>query len=210
MAGNTSASGGYLAPVDVTPPLYGDGLYDFFNEYVAGITGLNGDTAIFPAWQEEPPNLPPVGTNWAALAISIYDGQPYASELHNPGDGTADGFQGSDTVMRQEELTVQCSFYGPGAAANMALFRDGLSVAQNREPLVAQNMGLISCGNADTIPSLVKLKWLNRIVITVRFRRQISRTYQVLDLLSAGGTVKFDKANSDGVQDVFEADKPQT
>ncbi len=210
MTGNTSATGGYLAPTDGTPPLYDDDLYDFFNGYVAGITGLNSDTAIFPAWQEEPPNLPPVGTNWAALAITVYDGQPYAAEVHNPGDGTQAGFQGSDTIIRQEELSVECSFYGPGAGALMGLFRDGLSVAQNREPLQAQNMGLISCDSGKTIPSLVKLKWLNRIVITARFRREIRRTYSVLDILSAGGTIQVEQADADGVEVIFDADQPQT
>lgn len=199
MAGNTSATGGPLTPIDGTPPLYGDGLYDFFNDFVAGITGLDGDTNIIPAWQDEPPNLPPVGTNWAALAITVYDGDAYASETHNPGDGTPDGFQGSDTVTRPEVLALQCSFYGPGAAGVMALFRDGLGVAQNREPLAAQNMGLISCDGAQTVPSLIKQKWLNRIVITARFRRNVTRTYAVLDLKSAGGTV-----NSEAITDTFE------
>jgi hypothetical protein len=211
MADNTSATGGPLSPSDVTPPLYGDGLYDFFNSLVAGITGIDGDRNIIPAWQEEPPNLPAVGTNWVALAIGTYDGEPYASELHNPGDGSAAGFQGSDTVMRQEILSLQCSFYGPGAGAMMALFRDGMSVAQNREPLLAQNMGLLSFDRAETVPSLIKQKWLNRIVITARFRRAVVRTYPVLDLLSAGGTAKFDKfTDQDGVTDTFEASKPQT
>lgn len=200
MADNTSATGGYLSPSDVTPPLEGDALIDFFGDLIAGITGMNRDTAILPAWQPDMPNLPAVGSTWAAIRITDRQGDAYASELHNPGDGTPDGFQGSDTVMRQEVMSLECSFYGPGADAAAALFRDGLSVAQNREALQLASFGVLSVGQIQAIPSLIKEKWLYRAVLTATFRRTVQRTYPVLDLKSAGGTV-----NSEKVIDAFEA-----
>lgn len=203
---NTSASGGYLTPTDLTPPLEGDALMDFLNSVVAGITGLDADAAIFPAWDDDsPPNLPAKGTSWAATRISERVGDPYAAVKHNPGDGTVAGFQGSDTIFRQELLSLECSFYGPAADANAALWRDGLSVAQNREALTAARFALLSLGHAVAVPSLIKQKWLYRVVVTATFRRAIQRTYAVEDLLSAGGTV-----NSEAVTEVFTAIQPQT
>lgn len=205
MGNNTSAQKGYLTPVDGTPPLEGQALEDFFNGIIAGLTGLDADNLIIPAWQTEPPNLPDVGTTWCAFRIKDREGDPYAAETHNPGDGTIIGFQGSDTVQRQEKMSLECSFYGPAADATAALFRDGLSVSQNREVLKAQYFGLLSVGRIDAIPSLIKEKWLYRAVLTATFRRTITRTYQVLDLLSAGGTV-----NSEAVTDTFSATVTQT
>jgi len=208
MGNNTSDQAGYLTPTDGTPPLYGDALIDLFGDFLSGLTAIPRDTNIIPAWSEEPPSIP--AGDWAAIAVTVADGNPYAQNVHNPGDGTIAGFQGSDTVTRQEELALECSFYGPNAYANMALFRDGMGVMQNLDTLRAAGIVLISCGSAQAVPSLVKEKWLNRIVITARFRRGVSRTYSILDILSAGGTVTLDKTGTDDIEVIFDADKPQT
>lgn len=172
----------------ITPPLEDAALVDFFGTIVAGITGLDANS-VFPAWQQDMPNLPAVGTTWAAIRVTERQGDPYAAEIHNPGVTDPAGFQGSDTILRQEVLTLECSFYGPAADGMAALFRDGLSVAQNREAMRAANFGFMSVGQIQAIPSLVKEKWLYRAVLTATFRRQIERTYPVLDLKSAAGTV---------------------
>ena len=181
-----SSTGGFLSPSG-SPPLDDDALDDFLQALVVGITGLPGQM-VRPRWQEEPPNLPPVGTNWAAIGVTHRTADTFAVEQH---DGSG---QGADTLIRHESVDLLCSFYGPLAETNGALLRDGLGIAQNREVLQANSMGIVSVGDLTKAPELVKNRWLNRTDLTVVIRRQITRTYPVLNLLSAEITLETDAA----------------
>ncbi len=187
-----SATGGYLIPSG-TPPLEGQALLDFLQGVIVGITGLDG-TMVRPVWQSEPPNMPDAGTAWCAFRITTRPSDTFPVVKHN-----ADG-QGVDALQRHEELHVLCSFYdlGSGAVADAhaAQLRDGLSIAQNREVLTLNNMGLAKTGDLVAVPVIVKTRWLYRVDLEVVIRRQIDRLYPVLNLTSAQGSV----ATDDGIR----------
>lgn len=182
---NTSATGGVLSPTGIPAPLEGDALTDFIQSWIVGITGLTAQN-IRPRWQPEPANIPATGTNWAAIGIRTVRSDTYAAELHDP------TLSGSSQLRRHEELEIFCSFYGPNADSYAKMLRDGCQIAQNRETLTLNNMGLISTGDLITAPEMIKEKWLMRIDLSLFIRHQVVRNYAVLNLLSANGQIITD------------------
>lgn len=184
---NTSATGGYLTPLPNGPqPLDDDALYEFFQPIVAGVVGTIPGSLIIPRWQPEAPNLPAVGTNWAALGIENGHITQYTYQAHHPAVGNTPGY---DEYQAHEDLHILLSFYGPLARTNAALWRDGIQIAQNREVLLLNNMGLVIVGDIVAVPALVKELWLRRYDISVTIRRELIRWYGVLDLVGADMTV---------------------
>lgn len=186
---NTSATGGYLQPTG-TAPLEGQALLDFLQAWVVGITTLDGKM-VRPRWQPEPPNIPSAGMAWAAIGVGgERKSDTYPAILH---DSAGDG---SDTLQRNEELSLKCSFYdlGSGGLADSyaARLRDGAAIAQNRESLFTAGFALVSAGEPLAVPSLLRERWLYRVDLDVMLRRQINRTYPVLNILTAGGTEQSD------------------
>ena len=181
MAGNTSASGGYLVPDKAPAPLEGEALEDFFQEIIVGITGLN-PKMVRPAWQPEPPNIPQQGNVWCAFHFQDEESDTYPWVGEN-NDGLGQQLQ------RNEQFGVICSFYGTGAGSSALgtakVLRDGLAIAQNREPLFNAGMGLIEVTAPQPVPVLVKEIWLYRSDITIRIRRNVVRQYDVLSITSA-------------------------
>lgn len=182
---NTSATGGYLVPAASPAPLEGQSLNRFLQQFVVGITGLD-PTLVRPRWQPEPPNMPAVDATWVAIGITSRRADTFAAIVRDP---TGDG---ADTVQRHEEFDLLCSFYGPAADDTASMLREGLSVAQNREPLGLADMGLVSVSDTMAAPALINDRWQYRLDMTVTIRRQIRRTYPVLSILTAGITVTID------------------
>ena len=186
---NTSASGGFLAPIASPPgpaaPLEGEALLVFLQSVVVGITGLPGNM-VRPRWQPEAPNIPQTVTAWAAIGVNLKPSDTFAATIHQP---DANGGQGQDLLVRTEELELDCSFYDTGSTglADMyvALLRDGLSIAQNRETLQLNNMGLISVSTPTPVPVVLKRRWLYRVDCSVGIRQLVTRAYPVLNLTQA-------------------------
>lgn len=193
MTGNTSATGGYLVSPD--NPANDDSLTDFMQSVVVGITQIPG-RYVRPRWQEEPPNLPPVGTNWAAIGVTHEGGDAFPYVEHHDTDPNDVG----DTVVQNENFSLFCSFYGPNCDARASSLRDGIMIAQNREAMLAVGIKLIVCGSLSAVPDLIKEKWLNRTDITLQFRREVRRNYPVLSILSASGVI-----HSTAIDETFEA-----
>ena len=183
---NTSSTGGYLLPESTPAPLEGQALIDFFQEWIVGLTGLPGKM-VRPRWQHEPPNIPTEGTDWLAFGITNRASDTFAVELHEP--------LGPDynQIRRHEVLDILVSIYGPNADSYAQLLREGMALAQNREPLSLNSMGLVSSGSVQTVPELVKDKWYYRVDMPFSIRRQIVRDFRVLSLASAVGTVDNEK-----------------
>ncbi len=178
-----SSTGGYLVPEPTTPPTYGDALENFLRGVVMGVTG--GDLAhCFPRWQEEPPNLPARAANWAALGVTVDRADIYPVVQHDAGG------DGADLLIRHERLEVLTSFYGPAAQDFAAMWRDGLSVAQNREALQGAGMGLVAVDEIHAVPALIKGKWIKGFDVMVQINREVRRLYPVLNLLSAAGEIR--------------------
>ncbi|WP_066922890.1 hypothetical protein [Methylobacterium sp. CCH5-D2] len=179
---NTSASGGYLAPVG-PQPTQDDAFEDQIQAAIAGITGLPGDL-VRPRWQAEPPPQPPADADWAALGVTEVTPDANAYVRH---DSRGDG---SDHLRRHESVEILVSFYGPNAWGYAARLRDGLAIPQNREALYRANMALADIGKAIAAPALTNGQWVRRIDLSLRVRRQIDRTYSVLNLVAASGVVR--------------------
>lgn len=198
---NTSATGGYLLPnpasvgTDNLPaPLYDDALIDFYQPTIVGITGLDG-SLVRPRWQEVPPTLPPPTTTWIAIGITMIDGDTFAFIGHQSKTYTGAPINGQrDVLQRQEELQMLCSCYGSNSEGTAALIRDGLAIAQNREPWQLARQGLINVGGLTKCPEKINNLWYRRTDVIVYIRRAVIRTYPVLDLLSASGSVESDQS----------------
>lgn len=182
---NDSTQSGYLVPTALSPPLEDAALDAVFQQMIVGLTGLPGNV-VRPRWQPTVPKQPEPTANWCAIGVtdSEPDANPYMQ--HNPAGN------GSDTFLRHEILTVLASFYGPNASAYAAQARDGIFVSQNHAMLVANDMGLVNVGPKRAAPELVNQQWVRRFDFEMRIRRQIVRTYNVLNVLSADATAQSD------------------
>ena len=183
-----SSTGGYLLPAGSPAPLEGQALFRFMQQFFVGITGLSG-ALFFPRWQPEPPNLPPVGTDWAAFGINSRSTSVFSFVKHVPAVVGPPPVPGYDEYRRHEELDILVSFYGPDSDTYATLLRDGIQIPQNLEAIELAGMGLIETGELKTVPELTKERWLQRVDLTVRIRRQIVRQYPILDLVGANVTV---------------------
>lgn len=195
---NNSSTGGYLQPGPTPAPLEGQALLRFFQQIIVGITGLDG-TLVRPYWQAEPPNIPEEGDAWASFRITRRpaDEFPFIGRL--PYQSVDDG---NDHLQRHEQLEILTSFYDLGstgennsgglADAYAALFRDGLAVPQNREPLFLAGMGIATIGSEVTVPVLFKRRWKYQVDFDWSVRRQIDRVYPVNTIVSASGNIYTD------------------
>lgn len=184
---NTSATGGALLPdADGPQPLEGKALNVFLQRWVVGIVGLDGRW-VRPRWQAEPPNLPDADQNWMAIGVTTFSSDDFAYVRHNPaGDG-------ADELQRQQRFELLVSAYGPQADSYIELLRDGIQIAQNREPLQLAGMGVVLTGEVIRAPALVKNLWQDRLDMRITMTRQINRKYPVLNILSAEGTLHADE-----------------
>ena len=180
---NDSTTGGYLQPTGGNA-LDDQALDRTFHDLIMNLTGLDA-TLIFPRWQETPPNMPSNGTSWIAQGVTDRRDDVVAWE----GNDSATGLY---TVSRNQELDNLISFYGPNASTVEAIFRDNLSVAQNRDVINALGINLVRVGDPRNMSLKINERWQKRIDVTVTFRRLIWRTYPVDTILSVPFTVETD------------------
>lgn len=178
-----SSTGGYLSPAVASLPLEDDALTAIFQQMIVGITGLPGNM-VRPRWQPNPPKQPEPTVNWCALGIAVQTLDDGPAIVHN-GAGN-----GSDTYIRHEQIDVLASFYGPNGMQNAQLLSDGLAIPQNLEQLKAQDMSSVDTGQIRAVPDLINEQWVRRYDIELTFRRKITRSYNVLNILTAQGTVQ--------------------
>ena len=178
-----SSTGGYLQPAVTSPPLEDDALTAIFQQMIVGITALPGNM-VRPRWQPNPPKQPEPTVNWCALGIAVQTLDDGPAIVHN-GAGN-----GSDTYIRHEQIDVLASFYGPNAMQNAQLLSDGLAIPQNLEQLKAQDMNSVDTGQIRAAPDLINEQWVRRYDLELTFRRKITRTYSVLSILTANGTIQ--------------------
>jgi len=176
-----SSTGGYLQPAVTSPPLEDDALTAIFQQMIVGITALPGNM-VRPRWQPNPPKQPEPTVNWCALGIAVQTLDDGPAIIHN-GAGN-----GSDTYIRHEQIDVLASFYGPNAMQNAQLLSDGLAIPQNLEQLKAQDMNSVDTGQIRAAPDLINEQWVRRYDLELTFRRKITRTFPILNILTAQGT----------------------
>lgn len=176
---NTSATGGYIQPASAATPV-GDLELDLVVQaLVAGVTGLPGDL-VRTRWQPTQPRVPEASMDWCAVGVVLTDTERGTAYVAHDGTG-----QGHDDLVRHEQLDVLASFYGPNAARNAAMLRDGLQIPQNREALGADGLAFVDAGPLRTVPELVNQQWIRRVDLPITLRRAVRREYPVLNILSA-------------------------
>jgi len=175
---NTSATGGFLTPADPLAPEQDIDLDKLFQATTAGITGLAG-SLVRPRWQPGSPKQPEASVNWCAISAMLIDPDAGPAIIHNPASDGADG------LIRHEDITVLASFYGPNGARYAAILRDGIGIHQNTEALSAYGIRFVDDGPIRQVPEFVNQQWIRRADISLRFRRKVSRTYPVQNVLSA-------------------------
>jgi hypothetical protein len=180
----SSAVGGLLVPT-VNEFLEDQAFDDYVQAYIVGVTGLAG-ALVRPQLQPDPPDLPPFSTNWASYLVSSADADQYGYSAHS-GNST-----GQDTFQEHETVEIKTQFYGPHARSYAKQLRGSLKVPQSQEYWRAQNAGLLDTGQVITVPTLLKERWFYRADFMFRLRRQILRTYPILNVVSANGTVTID------------------
>lgn len=177
---NTSASSGPLVP-SATTPVEDDAFEDLIGDTISGLTALDRGL-VRPRWQPKPPPMPADNVPWCAFGIMEIDGDWSAYRRHVP-DG--DGY---DEQTRHETLMILASFYGPRGYSKASQLRDGLWVPQNWEALNVVGVALLECSRARTATDIVNERFIRKVDLEMRFRRTITRTYPILNLLSAQGS----------------------
>lgn len=225
MTANNSATGGYLLPdseiefvgsgvitfvgngpivwINSIPyqlPLEDDALDDFFQAFVVGITGLPGNM-VRPRYQAvEPPNLPDYGTDWAAIGVMTIDSDDYPYIHHYDNILLGNNAFAFDEMIRQENIEILCSFYGPDAGNYCSILRDGMYIPQNFEVLTLAGMGVTSAGpHMQKIPQRIKNQWTNRWDINLYIKRAIQRRYAIFSLVSAAAQLWCNISNDEKI-----------
>jgi len=195
---NDSSTGGYLSPAVGSPPLEDDALDDLLHDLVAGVTGLPG-SMVRPRWQPTVPKQPEPSVNWCAIGVTVQTNDASPAIQHDPaGDG-------SDVYQRHQDIELLCTFYGPAAKGYAQMLVDGLAIPQNNEQLGLNDMKFVSAGTIRAAPDLVNQQWVRRYDVTVALRRKITRTYPVLNLLSAQVKTETDSVPPmDGTIDIHQ------
>lgn len=178
-----SSTGGYLQPAPSPAPLQDQQLYEALQAAVVGITGLDG-TLVRPRWQAEPSLIPTAGTCWIAIGVTDREADVFPFLGFYPAD--TENYQ----MQRHEEFTMLASVYDLGysgeADAVAAVLRDGIMIPQNGEALAAAGIYVVGDTDLTVAPSLFKVRWQYRVDLKIRFRRQITRQYNVDPIASVG------------------------
>ena len=186
---NTSATGGYLVQTEAALP---DSLtlVQTVQKIVVGLTGMV-NTTVRPKWQKNPPKTPPTAEdNWCAFGITETPAD-YApdTEVNDSGTGSS--------MRTYERLVIGLSFYGPLGYENARKMRDGFKISQNRDALRAAGVGFQDVSSITNVPELHGQTWFQRSDVTLTLTREVNKTFSVLSLTGAIGTIEGQKSNDE-------------
>jgi hypothetical protein len=171
-----SSTGGYLAPSSGSPADDAN-LEAIVQRLIVGVSGLPGNM-VRPTWQVNIPQQPSPATNWCAIQIQSITPDDNPAIIHDPVAET-------DTLYRHEEIEVLLSFYGITGQQYASQARDGLYLNQNDEALKTVNMVFVGTSPIRTASDFINQQAVRRFDFTLTLRRQVVRTYSILNILSA-------------------------
>lgn len=155
-------------------------LTQFLQTVIVGVSGLDG-SMVRPKWQVNPPKQPDIDQNWIGMGVDLLTPDTYQ---YVGMDGA-----GVTTTQRQEGVEVGLSIYGPDGLEIAGLIIDGIQIPQNLDALRAANMGFQESTQPRHVPDLVNERWVQRVELGLVFRRQITRTYPIVSIISASGQI---------------------
>jgi hypothetical protein len=176
MPGNSSATGGYLLPTS-SPVAYDNALEDIFHDAFVGVSGMPPQY-VRPAWQPKAPNQLAAAVDWCAFAIQTFPAEDFPQQTFNA------LLEPGLAVTRHEYIKVLVSTYGPNASANSSLIGTAFYVAQNREALGMKDISFIDAKEPILVPDLINAQWIKRVDLPMLFRRPLTRTYNVENIVS--------------------------
>ena len=178
---NTSTTGGVLLPTIIND---NDLLLDRkIHDLLYTITSID-KKLVFPMWQEVPPAIPPINTDWISFGI-----------LNRKDDFTGNDNIISDMVTKvisYQDITLLCSIYGSNASRTYQKIKYGLNVSQNREYI--RSIGLAYKNIDETITTSTELnkQFYKRLDCKIYFTYKMITTYEVGNLLQADGQFNVD------------------
>lgn len=176
---NTSATGGYLTATSAQ--IEAQALRRFIHSVIVGVTELSPDKVI-QNWQIDPPVIPDSSIDWCGFGIlsQTPDANVYTSNIFG---------SNAPLLIRYEELEILLSFYGPNCLTYPGVLRDGLQIAQNREAMYAQGIGIKDFSPTTHVPEMVNGRYFDRADIKMKWIREIKRTYSILSFESADAEI---------------------
>lgn len=182
-----------LAPT-MTGFLSDNALEDFIQAWLVSITGLTPlpdpiGGIVRPAYQPDPPPLPPLGTTWLAFNIKRSKLQWDSIIRHS---GAAEGSDSFTAVAKQEDLTLTLTFLGPLANGMAYRFALGASVNANLMYLRQANFAFVSATDPVNVSTKLKAKFQRRVDVEVALRRTVQFSYAVQDLAAVSGVLLSD------------------
>jgi len=174
-----SSTGGYLPQTTTTD----SNLTEFFHDMLQGMTGIDSNL-IRPLWQANPPNAPENGVDWLAYGITnkTQDENAYIETL----------VDASSNLYRNEEIEVSIQIYGSSHLLTASVIKDCLEIGQNREALYLNNMAYLGTSETFNVPEIINGQYFNRCDLTLNFRRKVKRTFAILSLVDAQGSIEPD------------------
>lgn len=207
---NSSATGGYLSPLTVGPkgipkPVQDVPFEDQIGDLIAGITGLDRNLYIRPRWQLDPPIIPAVEVDWVAFGIMSVVAEPGAhlTQVDDPALAASDN-DGHAVLVQHEEISMLSSFYGQNSYEYATILRDGFRIQQNWVEARSRGFSLLDSGTIRNAPEQINYTWYRRWDFDFRIRRQIDRSYDILNLKSAQGTFHAD--GSQNISDTWDTE----
>lgn len=183
-----SSTGGYLS--QGIAPLSNAAIEDLIHNVVVGVTGLD-PSLVRPRWQPKPPKQPARDVNWCSPGILNRSRIGFPAMVHFDGDAGGSP-PADDSVYSWENLDVIASFYGPAAYDYATLFRDGVTVDQNRDELYSAGIKVVGTGDARNVPELINNEWVGRVDLDIQLSIENRRTYPVLNLICGPVTIYTD------------------
>lgn len=165
--------------------------------WVAQITSIPLDH-VRRRWLPKPGTRPGVDENWCAVGFESVETHGNPDQIDRKGDLEKPE---SGDVLRVSHQTFRfvASFYGPSAALNADLFREGSQVFQNLRWLEKFGLKLQGFdGQVQRLPDLLYEQWVDRCDVRFSVGRAVRRTFGIRDLCAVGDIqIKTDSHSED-------------